>query len=35
MVLNEKVVNYKGVDLFEYYNFVIKFVFSQLDLKKL
>ena len=35
MVLNEKVVNYKVVNLFDYYNFDIKFVFSQFDLENL
>jgi len=32
---NQNIVNYKVVDLFEYYNFVIKFVFTRLRLEKL
>lgn len=32
MVLNEKVINQKVVDLFEMYNFIIKFVFIQVYL---
>jgi hypothetical protein len=35
MILNEKVVNYKMADSFEYYNFNIKFDFIHLDLEKL
>ena len=35
MVSNEKVINYKVVDLIEIYNFDIKFVFIRLYLKKL
>jgi len=35
MSSNEKFVNYKVVDLFEYDNFKIKFVFSRLDLEML
>jgi hypothetical protein len=35
MTLNEKVVNYKVVDLVEYYNFDIKFVFIKQQIRKL
>jgi hypothetical protein len=34
MTLNEKVVNYKIVDLVEYYNFDIKFVFIKQQIRK-
>lgn len=33
--LNRKVTNYQVVDLSEYYNFDMKFVFIRLDLKML
>jgi hypothetical protein len=33
MVSNKKVINYKGVDHVKIYNFDIKFVFIQLNLK--
>jgi hypothetical protein len=32
---NENIIFYKVVDLFEYYNFDIKFVFTWLGFKKL
>jgi hypothetical protein len=35
LVIDEKVANYKVLDLFEIYNFDIKFVLIQLCLKKL
>ena len=35
MISNEKVINYKVVDLIEIYNFSIKFVFIRLCLEKL
>ena len=35
MTLNEKVVNFKVLDLVKIYNFALKFVFIQGDMKKL
>ena len=35
MISNEKLINYKVVDLFEHYNFDITFVYIWLDLEKL
>jgi hypothetical protein len=32
---NEKLVNYKVVDLIKYYNFTIKFVFNGYHMRKL
>lgn len=35
MILNRKVMNYKVLDLIEFYNFHIKFIFIQFIIKKL
>jgi len=31
MMSNQNLINYKGLDIFVYYNFDIKFVFIRLD----